>query len=60
MVLSGPSANVRQKYEATLTQLVLGEAVQLDAFREFIGLAADNDRNGVLFRQHGDKSRAST
>ena len=44
----------------TRTELVFGEAVELDTVRVLVSFAADYDWNGVLFREHGDQGSACT
>ena len=42
----------------THTELIFGEAIQLNAVRVFIRLAADDHRHGMLFCEHGDQGGA--
>ena len=40
------------------TELVFGEAVELDAVGVLVGFAAHHHWDGMLFRKHGDQSGA--
>ena len=51
---------IRGQRNVLLTELVLRKAVQLDTLREFVGLAADDDRDRVPLGHHGDESCAGT
>jgi hypothetical protein len=48
----------RRRLGRRLTELVLGEAVELDALGELVRLAADEERDGDLLRHHRDERGA--
>ena len=45
-----------QNKDAKLTELILAEAIEHQALAELVRLAANDDRDSVLLRQHGNHS----